>query len=119
MGRQDVRGIAADYAALMAAGHMDQAALKYWHEDIATFEAVSGEHAETRGRAETAAKAEWWAANHEIHGFRSEGPFVNGDSFLIVMDLDVTPNGGARTHVREIVGYKVAGGKVVEERYYY
>ena len=115
----DVRTIAADYAALLAAGRMDEAAMKYWHDDVTTFEPEPGEHAETHGKAETLAKAEWWFATHELHGFRSEGPFVNGDSFLIVIDLDVTPAGGVRTHMREIVGYRVAGDKVVEERYYY
>ena len=53
----DVRTIAADYAALLAAGRMDEAALTYWHDDVATFEAVPGEHAETHGKAEALAKA--------------------------------------------------------------
>ena len=50
---------------------------------------------------------------------RTEGPFVNGDSFLILMDIDVTPHGGQRTAMREVVGYRVANDQVVEERYYY
>jgi hypothetical protein len=115
----DVREIAADYAALVAAGQMDQAAQKYWSEDIVTREAMPGAAAETHGKAHAVEKAEGWYANHEIHGFRSEGPFVNGDTFLILMEMDVTPKQGERMQIREVVGYRVAEGKVVEERYYY
>ncbi len=115
----DVREMAADYAAMVAAGQMDQAALRYWSDELVTREAMPGDMAETHGKAQAVAKAEGWYANHEIHGFRSEGPFVNGDTFLLLMELDVTPKGGERMHIREIVGYRVAEGKVVEERYYY
>ena len=115
----DIREIAADYAAMVAAGRMDDAAAKYWSYDIVTREAVPGDLAETHGKAHAAEKAERWYASHDIHGFRSEGPFVNGDSFLILMEMDVTPKGGERMQIREIVGYRVADGKVTEERYYY
>lgn len=115
----DVRELAADYAAMVAAGQMDAAARTYWSDDLVTREAMPGEMAETHGKAHALAKAEAWYAAHEIHGFRSEGPFVNGDSFLILMELDVTPKGGERMQIREVVGYRVAEGKVVEERYYY
>ncbi|MGL6044485.1 MAG: SnoaL-like domain-containing protein [Sandaracinobacteroides sp.] len=115
----EVRELAADYAALVSAGKMDEAAHRYWSDDVVTQEAMSGEMDRTEGKAATQAKAEWWYANNEIHSFRSEGPFVNGDSFLLVMEIDVTPKGGERMQMREIVSYKVAGGKVVEERYFY
>ncbi len=115
----DVRELAADYAALVAAGKMDEAAMKHWSDDIVTREAVPGEMAETHGKVATLEKARWWFDNHEVHGVRTEGPFVNGDSFLIVMDVDVTPLGGERTSMREIVGYRVLNDRVVEERYYY
>ncbi len=115
----DVREIAGDYAAMVAAGQMEQAAQKYWADDIVTAEAMPGAMATTTGKAEAMAKAEAWYAAHEIHGFRSEGPFVNGDSFLILMDMEVTSKDGEHSRIREIVSYRVAGGQVVEERYYY
>lgn len=115
----DVRELAADYAAMVAAGKMDEAAMKHWSDDIVTREALPGEMALTHGKAATIEKANWWLENHEVHGIRTEGPFVNGDTFLIIMDLDVTPRGGTRTTMREIVGYRVADDRVVEERYYY
>lgn len=115
----DVREIAQDYAALVAAGLMDQAAMKYWSDDLVTTEAVPGQWGRTSGKDEAISKAEWWVANNEVHGVRSEGPFVNGDQFLLLLDLDVTPKDGERTHRREVVCYRVARGKVVEERYFY
>ncbi len=115
----DVRELAADYAAMVAAGKMEEAALKYWADDLVTREAMPGEMAETRGKAEAIRKAEWWMANHEVHHFRSEGPFVNGDMFLILMEIDMTPRDGERMQMREVVGYRVAGDRVVEEIYFY
>lgn len=115
----DVRALARDYAGLVAAGKMDEAAMKHWADDVVTVEAEPGPMQETHGKAEAFEKAKWWYDNHEVHGVRSEGPFVNGDSFLLILDADVTPHGGVRTHVREIVSYKVRDGKVVEERYFY
>jgi hypothetical protein len=115
----DVREVARAYAGLVAAGKMDEAAMIYWADDVVTVEAEPGEKQETHGKIEAFEKAKWWYDNHEVHGVRSEGPFVNGDSFLLILDVDVTPHGGVRTHMREIVGYKVRDGKVVEERYFY
>jgi predicted ester cyclase len=54
-----------------------------------------------------------------VHGLQSDGPYVHGDTFLIRMSIDVTPKGGTRMQMSEVVAYKVADGKVVEERYFY
>lgn len=115
----DVRALAQDYADLVAAGKMDEAAMKHWADDVVTVEAQPGGIQETHGKTEAFDKAKWWYDNHKVHGVRSEGPFVNGDSFLLILDVDVTPRDGVRTHMREIVSYKVRAGKVVEERYFY
>lgn len=115
----DIRELAEDYAGLVAAGKMDAAATSYWADDLVTREAMPGEWAETHGRAQALEKAAWWYANHDIHGLRAEGPFVNGDMFLIILEMDVTPKGGERMSMREIVAYRVGNDKVVEERYFY
>jgi len=104
---------------MAAAGKMNEAAMKYWADDVVTVEAMPGEMDRTEGKAAGLAKAQWWYENHEIHSFRSEGPFVNGDSFLLIMEIDVTPKGGTRMQMREIVDYHVVNDKVVSERYCY
>ena len=49
--KDDVRAIAADYAAMVAAGHMDEAAMKHWADDLVTIEAMPGEMDRTEGKA--------------------------------------------------------------------
>ena len=115
----DVRELAADYTGMVAAGKLTEAALKHWSDEVVTREAVPGEMAQTHGKAAAIEKADWWFQNHEVHEIRAEGPFVNGDSLLIILDIEATPHGGERKTMREIVGYRVVNDKVVEERYYY
>lgn len=120
----DIRELAADYAAMVAAGDMGGAAQKYWSPEIATYEAMSspgmpGEFDETHGVEEAMKKVQWWEENNEVHGLQSDGPYVHGDTFLIRMSIDVTPKGGTRMQMSEVVAYRVADGKVVEERYFY
>jgi hypothetical protein len=115
----DMRELAADYVVMVAAGQMSAAAQKYWSDDIRTWQAMPGDMAQTHGKARAPDKAHARYANNEIHGFRSEGPFVNGDSFLILMEIDLTPKGGGRMQMREVVSYRMAHGKVVEEQHPY
>lgn len=49
----------------------------------------------------------------------TEGPFVNGDQFILRFAMDVTPKGQARIQMNEMGLYTVKGGKVTEERFYY
>lgn len=115
----DIRELAGAYYGMVANGQMDEAARTWWADDIATYEAMPGEWSETHGREQGMAKAAWWYDNHEVHGVETKGPYVHGDHFLIWMAIDVTPKGGERMQMAEIVQYKVADGKVVEERYFY
>jgi ketosteroid isomerase-like protein len=117
----DVRELAADYAAMVKNGQMDEAAMKYWSDDIVTEEAMEGGPyaAVTRGKTEAVAKAEAWYANTEVHAMTADGPYVHGDIFLLRIDLDATPKGGERMRMTEVVEYQVRDGKVVRERYFY
>jgi ketosteroid isomerase-like protein len=115
----DIRELAEDFAELCADGRAEEAAEKYWADNIATYEAMPGEYAETHGRAETMAKAKWWFENHEVHEMEVEGPWINGDQFMLYWEIEVTPKGGERMEMEELVLYTVKDGKVVEERYFY
>jgi hypothetical protein len=65
-------------------------------------------------------KGEWWTANHDVHSFQAEGPFVNGDYFALRFKIDVTTKAtGQRIQMDEIGLYKVKDGKIVEERFFY
>jgi ketosteroid isomerase-like protein len=115
----DIRELAEDFAELCAEGRGEEAAKKYWAEDIATYEAMPGDYAETHGIAEAMEKAQWWFANHEVHEMEVEGPWVNGDQFMLYWEIEVTPKDGERMEMEEIVLYTVKDGKIVEERYFY
>lgn len=115
----DIRELAEDFTRLCAEGRDEEAVATYWSDDIRTFEAAPGELAETHGRAATLAKAQWWFDNHEIHEVELEGPWVHGNQFAVKWEIDVTPKGGERMQMEEIVLYTVEDGRIVEERYFY
>ncbi|MFN7175388.1 MAG: SnoaL-like domain-containing protein [Thermaurantiacus sp.] len=115
----EIREVAEAFANLLKADRFDEAAIRFWHEDIATYEAMPGDFAEVHGRAANLEKAKWWYDNHHVHETRVDGPWVNGDQFALRMAIDVTPKGGERMQMDEIVLYTVRDGKVAEERYLY
>ncbi|MCS6985967.1 MAG: nuclear transport factor 2 family protein [Sphingomonadaceae bacterium] len=115
----DIREIAEDFARLCAEGRVQEAVRTYWSPDIATFEPVPGEWAETRGIEQAMAKMTWWRENHEIHEIDVEGPWVNGNQFTLYWEIEMTPKDGETEDLEEIVLYTVEDGKIVEERYFY
>jgi ketosteroid isomerase-like protein len=68
-------------------------------------------------------KGEWWEANHEIHSTKVEGPFPNGDRFIVRFTMDVTakagPMAGQRFTMDEGALYTVKDGKITEEEFFY
>jgi ketosteroid isomerase-like protein len=114
------REIAEAFGALCKAGQHEEAGARFWSDDIVSREAMEGDMAELRGRAAVKGKGEWWYANHDVHSATTTGPFVNGDSFALIFDLDVTyKQTGQRMQMKELVLYTVRDGKVVEERFFY
>jgi ketosteroid isomerase-like protein len=114
------RDIADAFTALCKAGKFDEAGAQYWSADVVSLEATPGDMQRAAGIDAVRGKGEWWAANHEIHGFDCEGPYVNGDAFAVTFRMDVTfkPT-GERSKMDEVAIYTVADGKIVEERFYY
>ncbi len=75
---------------------------------------------ETNGIDGVRGKNTWWAENHEVHGGSVEGPFVNGDQFVVRFNFDVTPKAtGERTKLDEVGLYEVKDGKIVQETFLY
>lgn len=115
--------IAQAVAALCKDGKFAEAAATWWADDVVSIEATPGDMAVVTGRAAAEAKTAWWAANHEVHGFAVEGPFVNGDQFTLIFAMDVTPKtgpmDGQRMEMREVGLYTLCNGKIAEERFFY
>lgn len=115
--------IAEVFTALLKEGKFKEAGDAHWADDVVSIEAMPGDMALVNGRAAVEAKSAWWMANHEIHDFTTEGPFVNGDQFALLFAIDVTPKTGPmadqRMAMREVGLYTLRDGKIVEERFLY
>ncbi len=68
-------------------------------------------------------KAEWWEKNHEVHSGQAEGPWPQGDRFIVRFKFDVTaktgPMAGKRMNLDEAALYTVKDGKIVQEEFFY
>ena len=111
--------IADDLVALCREGKFDESGEKYWADNVVSLEAMPGDMARIEGKAGVRGKGEWWAANHEVHSSVVEGPYVNGDQFVVRFKMDLTPKGGERRTMDEVGLYTVKGGKIVEEKFLY
>jgi hypothetical protein len=115
MNSQDV---AEAFAALLIAGKLEEAGERFWAENVVSIEPM-GPNPRSEGIAAVRAKSEWWYSNHETHSFRAEGPYVNGDGFVMQFFIDVTHKpSGMRITGDEMGLYTVANGKIVEERFF-
>ncbi len=90
-------------------------------EDAVSVEPMAPEGMDTvtKGRAAIQGKHDWWNANMEVHSAEVEGPFVNGDSFSVIFEIDATDtNSGQRWKAKEVALYEVDGGKIVRETFF-
>jgi len=103
-------------------GKFGEAIATLYSEDIVSVEAGAppGKSRETKGLDGVKAKGEWWAANHEVHIAVVEGPLVAGIHFSVAFKFDVTSKPlNRRFQMDEIALYRVEGGKVVYEEFFY
>ena len=111
--------VAKDLVAMCAAGKFDEAGEKYWADDVVSREAMEGPMAELYGKDAARGKGEWWANAHEIHSVGVEGPYVNGDQFVVRFTMDVTAKeSGQRISMDEMGVYTVRDGKIAEESFF-
>lgn len=111
--------VAQDLVSLCRNGRFEEAGEKYWAEDVLSVEAM-GDNAESRGKQVARQKGEWWSTHHDVHDVKVEGPYVNGDEFTVRFVMDVTDkDSGQRMKMDEIALYRLKGGKIAEERFFY
>ena len=114
--------IANDLVALCKAGKFAECGEKYWAPDVVSVEAGApgGGDPVSRGISEVRGKGQWWAANHDVHSIAVEGPFANGDQFVVRFTMEVTPKAsGQRMTMDEMAVYTLKDGKIAEERFFY
>jgi ketosteroid isomerase-like protein len=105
---------------LLKVGKHEEAAAMFNAPDVVSMEAMDGPMSRIQGTEAMQAKSAWWYANHEVHHVSTEGPFVNGDQFTVIFDMDFTVKAsGQRVQAKEVGLYTMKDGKVVEEKFYY
>ena len=110
----------AAFADMLKRGEHKEAAERFNAADIVSIEAMEGPMARVEGRDAVKAKSEWWYGAHEVHSAKAEGPYVNGDQFVMRFEIDVTVREtGERSAMTEAGLYTMRDGKVVEERFFY
>lgn len=110
---------------LCKAGKNLEAVETLYSPDIVSIEAMGGPGMPARqeGMEAVKGKNEWWINNHEIHSGSTEGPWPNGDRFIVRFKYDVTgkagPMAGQRMNLDETALYTVKDGKIVQEEFFY
>ena len=106
-------------------GKNDEAMDTLYSPNIVSVEAGSGGNmpAKMEGIAAVKGKSEWWVANHEVHKAEAEGPYPNGDRFVVHFKYEVTakagPMAGKRFVMDEAALYTVKDGKITHEEFFY
>src|SRR5690348_8011992 len=99
-------------------GQFEEATTRYYAQDIVSVEAA-GDPAETQGLAAVLERTKWFFENHELQNGQVDGPYINGDQFVVRFKVDVTPKAtGQPTTLEEVGVYTVKDDKVVHERFF-
>ncbi len=89
-----------------------------WSDNIVSCEPGDGPMSRVEGREALLQKHQWWFDNAEVHSQSAQGPYVVGDQFAVHYEMDVTME-GERSQMKEVGIYRVEGGKIAEERFFY
>jgi hypothetical protein len=104
--------LAKDFTSLLKKNDHEKAAATYNADNIVSYEAMDGPMAVCHGKHAVHQKSVWWRDNHEVHGGSVEGPYVNGDQFVVRFTMDVTPKAtGKRMKMDEVGVFTVEKGK--------
>jgi ketosteroid isomerase-like protein len=98
-----------------------QGLVELYADDAVSVEpmAAEGQSPVAEGRAAIQGKHDWWAENFDVHAFDLEGPFINGDNFSLVFEIDATDkNSQQRWQSKEVALYETANGKIVRESFF-
>ena len=114
--------IGKELVALCQQGKNQEAIDRFYDPNVESVEAVAmpGIGQTQKGIAAIKGKNQWWADNHTVHGASVEGPFPNGDRFIIRFKYDVTPKQtGKRMTMDETGLFSVRNGKIAKEEFFY
>jgi len=114
--------IAKKYVELCSARQNHLVLETLYSPDIVSVEAGAppGTSAETKGVKAVAEKGKQWMTDHEVHSAKVEGPWPNGNKFIVRFSYDVTNRpSGRRFAMEEAALFTVEGDKIVREEFFY
>jgi len=114
--------IAKKYVELCQAQQNHTALETLFSPDAVSVEAAAmpGMSAESKGLKAIAEKSKQWGDNHEVHGAKLEGPWPNGNRFIVRFSYDITNKpSGRRFQMNEAGLFTVENGKIVREEFFY
>ena len=118
----DTNEIGAELVRLCREDKNLEAIEKFYSLDIVSVEAMAmpGMGKTQTGIEAIKGKNAWWAENHEVHGGDVQGPFPNGNRFVVFFKFDVTPkHTGQRMTMEEMGLFTVENEKIVKEEFFY
>lgn len=81
--------------------------------------APEGMNPVTEGIEGIQAKHDWWNGAFEVHDVKIDGPFVNGDKFSVIFEIDATDKSNdQRWQMKEVALYEVENGKIARESFF-
>ena len=95
---------------------------KFYAPDIVSVESFAppGMSPKIKGLEAVRGKNQWWYENHEIHSSEANGPYIGENEFAVEFKTDITQKfSGKRLQMSEMGLYKVEGGKIVYEHFFY
>ena len=110
------------YVALCEQHQYEQILETLFSKDAVSVEAGGppGASLEARGLPAIMEKGKKWGAEHEIHSASVEGPWPNGDRFIVRFSYDITNKpSGRRIKMVEAGLFTVENGKIVREEFFY
>lgn len=114
--------IAKKYVELARAHQNHEIIETLFSPDVVSVEAGAppGVSAETKGVKAVAEKGARWMADHEVHSAKVDGPWPNGDKFIVRFTYDITSKpSGSRFTLDEAALFTVAGERIVREEFFY
>ena len=82
--------------------------------------APPGKSPEVRGVKAIAEKGKQWMTDHEVHSAKVEGPWPNGNKFIVRFSYDITNKpSGRRMQMEEAALFTIENDKIVREEFFY
>ena len=103
-------------------GKNQKAIDKLYSPNIANVEAMAMPNTDQTqtGIGAIKGKNKRWVENHEMHGGEVNGPYPNGNQFIVQFTYDVTPkHTGKRMSMDEMGLYTVENGKIAKKEFFY